>query len=92
MAKQAAHARQYVRSIQQRINEVKTEQGCAMCGFKLHPAALHFHHRITTEKTAGIGTLWNRHAGWKLIKEEMEKCIVLCANHHAIIHGALPDD
>lgn len=59
---------------------------CIHCGFDKHPAALHFHHKDPTQKDFSIGhaklTKFNNK-----IKKELDKCIVLCANCHSILHA-----
>jgi len=57
---------------------------CTRCGYKEHPAALQFHHTDPSNKDVS----WNklRLRAWTKIKLELEKCIILCANCHAIEH------
>lgn len=72
------------------INKIKLETGCEHCGFKEHPAALEFHHKIPEEKEFSISA----GMGWKLerILKEIEKCIILCSNCHAIEEHRLNDN
>ncbi len=51
-----------------------------------HPATLHFHHLNSADKTFAIGKAIKRGFSLDKIREEMQKCIVLCANCHAIRH------
>lgn len=54
---------------------------CYLCKVDhLHSSAYHFHHLIPGLKTANISTLISKGS---LLKEELDKCIVLCANCHA---------
>ena len=64
------------------IKRVKMMLGCADCGYKGHPAALHFDHLDPDQKVSPVSAL----AGSSLskIKREMRKCQVVCANCHAI--------
>lgn len=64
---------------------VKSYSNCQKCGFN-HPAALHFHHIKPQEKNVDITKM--SYGGYSIqsIKKEMKKCIILCANCHAIHH------
>lgn len=66
----------------ERIAQIKTEAGCADCGYNAHPSALHFDHLPGQEKLFHIaGNLTGK---WEHIEAEMAKCEVVCANCHAI--------
>ena len=67
------------------IQDLKASLRCADCGFK-HPAALQFHHRNKEEKVFNIGDAGRRKLSLERVKAEIKKCIVLCANCHAIRH------
>lgn len=58
---------------------------CKDCGFDGHQAAMQFHHIDPTNKDVS----WNRLRlrSWKKILIELDKCILLCANCHAIRHS-----
>ena len=60
--------------------------GCQICGYNKCVEALEFHH-FDGDKDFTISTGKNK--GWKRIKEEINKCIVLCANCHAEIRMKL---
>jgi hypothetical protein len=64
--------------------EYKATLSCTKCGFN-HPAALDFHHEDPSTKT---GNVYSFAAGgqYKKAREEIKKCIVLCANCHRIHH------
>jgi len=64
--------------------EYKATLACTKCGFS-HPAALDFHHEDPTKKEANIHRLLSNGQYAKL-REELKKCIVLCANCHRIHH------
>jgi transcription elongation factor Elf1 len=53
---------------------------CQICGYSKCPAALDLHH-VNGQKSFNIG-----HKGytrsWKKVKEELDKCILVCANCH----------
>jgi hypothetical protein len=67
------------------VQEIKNQLRCADCGER-HPATLQFHHLNSVDKTFTIGDAVNRGFSLDRIKREIEKCIVLCANCHAIRH------
>lgn len=58
---------------------------CELCGYSKHPAALQFHHRSPEEKEFGISSSSNK--GIDRLREEAKKCMLVCANCHAIIHA-----
>jgi len=58
---------------------------CERCGFN-NPAALDFHHKNPKEKKDTIGNLKWSGCSNEVFKNEIEKCIVLCANCHRIEH------
>lgn len=64
------------------INRIKTERGCADCGYAAHPAALHFDHRDPTSKRFNISGSEGRNLADLLA--EIDKCDVRCANCHAV--------
>ena len=72
-------------AIHEYIQGIKNQLYCADCGER-HPATLQFHHRNSEDKTFAIGKAVNRGFSLDRIKKEMQKCIVLCANCHAIRH------
>lgn len=59
---------------------------CALCG-KTYPLQVYdFHHICPSEKDFNIG---NKHATvkWEIVKKEIDKCLLLCANCHRLIHS-----
>lgn len=65
----------------------KAELGCGRCGINDH-RVLDFHHKDPNEKELAVSQLLSR-KGWEAVLNEMEKCIVLCANCHRITHAEL---
>lgn len=53
---------------------------CQKCGYNKCRAALSFHHRDPSTKKFGISS-W-RHVKWDDVKQEIEKCDLLCSNCH----------
>jgi hypothetical protein len=62
----------------------KSELSCTKCGFS-HPAALDFHHEDPSTKTGNVHR-FAANGQYKKAREEIKKCIVLCANCHRIHH------
>ena len=58
---------------------------CERCGLTSpYYSVFDFHHRDPNEKEADPGSLMHR--SWETIFKEINKCILLCANCHRIIH------
>lgn len=72
-------SKKYRENFQEKANAFKLSKGCIDCGYKKHPVALHFDH-IHGEKVRQICDFRN----WDLALEEVSKCVVRCANCHAI--------
>jgi hypothetical protein len=64
--------------------EYKSKLSCIQCGFS-HPAAIDFHHRERGEKEFDPSHMRNLTNKKRFLKE-IEKCDVLCANCHRILH------
>jgi len=60
--------------------------GCAICGYDKCDAALEFHYTNPEDKKFGV-TLRSFSRTVKSIKEEINKCILLCSNCHKEIHN-----
>lgn len=58
---------------------------CQTCGYKKCLAALDFHHINPKEKDFVISRKKHR-SDWSLIKKELDKCELLCANCHREEH------
>ena len=61
---------------------------CQVCGYDRCIEALEFHHLDPTQKDFGIS-----HKGytrsWEKVKEEVDKCILLCANCRREFHAGM---
>ena len=66
------------------LREIKRENGCYECG-ETNPKCLEFHHD-TGNKTANVSTMASDDSSKERIREEINKCIVLCANCHRKHH------
>ena len=70
------------------VNRFKLKTGCSFCSYKKCSEALQFHHIDKNTKLFGISDKLSKkhnlsYKKWKEIKNEIKKCIVLCANCHA---------
>ena len=59
---------------------------CVDCGWRGDQAAFQFHHKDPDKKDFIIGNAANK--SWGIIKSELDKCLLLCANCHSIRHSA----
>ena len=60
---------------------------CERCGYDRCNSALEFHHLNPNEKDFGIGTY--KVLSWDKLKNELDKCVMVCANCHREIHEEL---
>lgn len=56
---------------------------CEICGYNKCMGALDFHHKNPKEKDFGIGGVTK---SFDKLKNEVDKCILVCANCHREIH------
>lgn len=84
---QSSYTSQRRRDIKLRAIEYKGGK-CEVCGYNKYVGALHFHHLDPNEKDFNIA--YRGHSrSWKSVKEELDKCIMVCANCHAEIHSGI---
>jgi len=67
------------------FKDYKEKLKCSKCG-ESHPACLEFHHIKNKEKFLILSELINRGYSKEKIIEEINKCMVLCANCHRKHH------
>ncbi|TXH11309.1 MAG: hypothetical protein E6R04_01560 [Spirochaetes bacterium] len=78
---------EYRAKIRQEIRKYKESHPCIRCG-ESHPACLAFHHIDPKTKESEIANAVVRGWGWVRVLEEIEKCVILCANCHAKEHDS----
>lgn len=61
---------------------------CEKCGYDKYVGALQFHHLDPKEKDFALSRV-KSHKFDKKIKEELDKCTLVCANCHFEIHGSM---
>ena len=59
---------------------------CSRCNYSNCIWALEFHHLNPSEKEF---TISGTSRGWDKIKDELDKCVLVCANCHREIHGGV---
>lgn len=69
-------------SLRRRVEAAK-QVPCADCGNSYPPVCMDFDH-VSDDKEESIANMIKNRASWTRIKEEMEKCEVVCANCHRI--------
>lgn len=71
-----------------KIKAVEYKGGeCEKCGYNACMGSLHFHHLDQHEKSEGIASLIKKYYDLDKIRNELDKCILLCANCHGEEHG-----
>jgi hypothetical protein len=81
-----------VEAVQRRREKIKLDAiaykggKCVKCGYNKCVAALEFHHINPALKEFGMGQN-GATKSWATIKQELDKCILLCANCHREIHS-----
>lgn len=88
--KSAEYVTRFRRKRKLQALEYRGGMKCSRCPFaEPIPDCYAFHHRDPNEKDPN----WNKMKGnnwpWEKIKEELDKCDVLCHNCHAIVHYEL---
>ena len=60
---------------------------CICCGYKNFRGALEFHHLDPKNKDFSIGSVSIK--SWKVLVDEVLKCVLICRNCHTEIHGGV---
>ena len=61
---------------------------CMLCGYNKYLGALDFHHLDPSRKGFAISTRGLTRS-WEKIREELDKCILVCANCHRELHAGI---
>lgn len=91
-AYEIAHASRYLENsrermrarrarLMRRVRDLKMSLGCIDCGYKRHPAALHFDH-VAQNKNDFVSRLMHNCVRWDTISLEIAKCQVRCIVCH----------
>ena len=68
------------------IKNYKKNKSCKECGYKEHTEILQFHHKNGGNKLKNISSLIRMRVTINKLKEEINKCILLCPNCHFWLH------
>lgn len=63
---------------------------CVLCGYDKHPGILEFHHVDPITKSFGVSN-GGFSRSWQSIYDEIQKCILVCANCHREIELGMHD-
>ena len=80
-----AKDRERKRELREWLTDYKAGLKCERCSFS-HPAALDFHHKDGEQKEDAVAAMVSNGFCKERILEEIDKCEVLCANCHRILH------
>jgi hypothetical protein len=71
----------------EKVNKLKVERGgkCECCGYEKYLGALQFHHLDPSIKEFHLGN--RRGLKEETLRNELDKCQLLCANCHAEAHA-----
>jgi len=61
---------------------------CILCGYDKCQEALEFHHTDSSQKDFGVSQDGLTRS-WERVKNELDKCIMVCANCHRELHANL---
>ena len=61
---------------------------CILCGYKKYAQAFDFHHLDIKLKSFGI-SMDGLTRSWLRVKNELDKCAMLCANCHREVHAGI---
>ena len=77
----------YARRKKVRAMAVEYKGGkCIFCGYAKYVGALDFHHM--ENKSFGISAKGYTRS-WEVVRKELDKCILVCANCHREVHAGL---
>lgn len=62
---------------------------CQVCGYDKCISALEFHHLDPSQKDRTIASM--RNYSETNLRKEINKCILLCSNHHREVHAGVLD-
>lgn len=68
------------------IQDLKIGLKCKKCGYDKCGASLEFHHINPEEKDEKVARMLTNNYNLDIVKKEIEKCVVLCANCHHEFH------
>ena len=82
------HVKNFRQKTKKRAVEYKGSK-CLVCGYDKCISALEFHHLDPNKKDFGLSQ--NLSKAWSKIVEEIDKCVLICANCHREVHEGIID-
>lgn len=70
------------------VDQYKLDKGCVICGYNKSSRALSCHHLDPNTKHNTVSKLCSIATSLNKVKEEVKKCIILCANCHMELHDS----
>jgi 5-methylcytosine-specific restriction endonuclease McrA len=61
---------------------------CQVCGYKRYQGALDLHHLDPKQKEFSMSDKGHSRS-WERVKEELDKCVLVCANCHREVEGGI---
>lgn len=92
--KYADRAEYFKRAVDKRRKEIRKMaleykgNKCAICGYNKCIKTLEFHHINNDGKDFGISAKGYTRS-WEAVKNELDKCVLLCANCHREAHESI---
>ena len=78
---------QKIRGLKRKYEAIMSRGGrCELCGYNKNLAALEFHHKNPSEKEFQIDVRHFSNTKLEILKEELDKCLLVCSNCHREIH------
>lgn len=80
---------QTVRGLRRKLRAIEMKGGCCQspgCGYNKNLASMDFHHRNPEEKSFSLDMRSFSNRSWEVLKQELEKCDLLCRNCHGEEH------
>jgi hypothetical protein len=74
--------------IKQEFSEYKSTLKCQLCP-ESESICLDFHHIDPTKKDRSVGEMFRYGPSMKQLMDEVDKCVVLCANCHRKVHAGI---
>ncbi len=90
-ADRAVYMREAVKKRRKKLREMARDYKggkCQLCGYKKCSRALSFHHLDPKKKDFGVSSRGLTRS-WIKLQEEIDKCILLCANCHMEVHDGI---
>lgn len=81
----------YVKKVTKKRKQLKEKAveykggSCILCGYNRCLAALDFHHLDRSKKDFKLSDMYSK--SWKSVLEELDKCVLVCANCHREIES-----